>query len=357
MEAAQKLAYKRGYRFLYATDVADLPTAVLLDRIESVVDRTGRLDMKEADAALGLPPKPVVLASKALETFYEVAAEDLKGKNADQIRRYKNPRKAASAAFIEVIGDKPLNEISTEDMFDFCKWWVDRVLEGEVKADTANKNLSNLLSVWRRVLRSKGLSLPFSTDGLMLKSDKEKDDVRPPFSSKWIKEYLIAPGKLDGLNTDARLITLGMINTGYRPSEGAGILPAEINLEGNVPHIIIQKNENRTLKTKHSKRRIPLVGVSLDAFRAAKDTGFPRYATNSASLSVTVNKFLSTNGLLETPDHSMYSLRHALEDRMLTAGIDERVRRDMLGHALNRERYGQGGALPFLLEEMQKVAL
>lgn len=96
--------------------------------------------------------------------------------------------------------------------------------------------------------------------------------------------------------------------------------------------------------------------MSLDAPRQDPG-GFPRYAKNSAALSATVNKFLRENGLLETPAHSLYSLRRAFKDRMLTAGIDERVRRDMLGHSLNRERYGSGGDLAFLRDQVAKAAI
>lgn len=257
--------------------------------------------------------------------------------------------------FIEVIGDKALVEVSTEDMFAFRKWWVDRVPEGEAQADTANKDFTHLIGTWKRVAQSKGMALGFSTAGLMLRTGKDKDDVRPPFSRDWIKDKLLAPGALDGLNTDARLILLGMVNTGYRPSEGAGLLPEEIRLDAAVPHIVIQ-NRHRGLKTAQSKRAIPLTGVSLEAFRQAPG-GFPRYAANSASLSAAMNKFLRENKLLESERHSLYSLRHGFEDRMLTAGIDERVRRDMLGHSLNRERYGSGGDLAFLQGEVMKAAI
>lgn len=356
MAAARNLAQRRGYRYLAAQDVAQLPVERLLDRLEGTVSASGRFDPQEADAALGLASPPSISVSQSLDVFYEVAAEDLKGKNADQVRRWKNPRIKAMGNFLEVVGDKPLADITTEDMYMFRKWWVDRVLDGEVRADTANKDFTHLIGTWKRVCRSKGIKLAFSTDGLSLKSDKEKDDVRPPFSREWIKDKLLAPGALDGLNTDARLILIGMINTGYRPSEGAGLLPEEIRLDANVPHIQIQKNANRSLKTGHSKRAIPLVGVSLEAFRQASN-GFPRYASNSAGLSATVNKFLRENKLLETTVHSLYSLRHSFEDRMLTAGIDERVRRDMLGHTLNRERYGKGGDLAFLYGEIMKAAI
>lgn len=98
----------------------------------------------------------------------------------------------------------------------------------------------------------------------------------------------------------------------------------------------------------NAERKIPVLGTSLDALRAFPE-GFDRYRTNSASLSAAVNKFLKENGLKETDGHTMYGLRHAFEDRMLEARIDERIRRDLMGHALGRVRYGQGGHLPMWL--------
>ena len=133
-----------------------------------------------------------------------------------------------------------------------------------------------------------------------------------------------------------------MVNTGYRPSEGAALTDQTISLDGDVPHIRIEP-DGRQLKSQYARREIPLTGVSLEAFRSFP-AGFPRYRDN-ASLSATVNKYLRANGLLETPEHSFYSLRHSFEDRMLEAGIDERIRRDLFGHTLDRERYGKGASL------------
>jgi len=164
----------------------------------------------------------------------------------------------------------------------------------------------------------------------------------------------LASGALGGLNTEARCIVLGMVNTGYRPSEGAALLGAHINLAAAVPHISIEA-DGRHLKSKHAKRVIPLTGVSLEAFRQCPD-GFPRYRDNP-SLSATVNKFMRENGLMETPGHTLYSMRHAFEDRMLAAGVDERIRRDLFGHSLGRERYGHGATLEHLQTIVQAIAL
>jgi integrase len=165
---------------------------------------------------------------------------------------------------------------------------------------------------------------------------------RPPFSDAWIKGKILATKALDGLNAEARGLILGMVNTGYRPSEGAALTEQTISLDGAVPHIRIEP-DGRQLKSQYARREIPLTGVSLEAFRSFPE-GFPRYR-DSASLSATVNKYLRANGLLETPEHSFYSLRHSFEDRMLEAGIDERIRRDLFGHTLDRERYGKGASL------------
>lgn len=66
------------------------------------------------------------------------------------------------------------------------------------------------------------------------------------------------------------------LNTGYRPGEGAGLMPVEIVPEAN----------------------IPLTGVSLEAFRQARN-GFPRHTSNSAALGGTANTKLLVFEMME----------------------------------------------------------
>lgn len=194
-----------------------------------------------------------------------------------------------------------------------------------------------------------GLQLPLSD--LSIKEGEKK--TRPAFSEGWIRDKILAPGALDRLNAEARAILLGMVNTGYRPSEGEALAADQIILDGPVPHISIEP-VGRQLKSQYARRKIPLLGVSLEAFKQFPN-GFPRYRS-SAALSATVNKYLRTHGLLETPDHSMYSLRHSFEERMLAAGIDDRVRRDLFGHRLDRERYGGGASLEMAHRLLKPIA-
>lgn len=350
--AARDLAAARGFRYLPAPQVASLPREDLLERIEAVPVRNGKPDATEAAALLGGAQEPQITISRALALYWSLAADRTIGKSEDQLRRWRNPRVKAIKNLIDVIGDKPLAEVTGDDMLDFRNWWIERMDAEDLTPNSANKDLIHLGDVLKTVNKLKRLGLVLPLSDLSFKEGEKR--TRPPFSAAWIRDRLLAPGALDGLNLEARCILLGMVNTGYRPSEGACLTAAQIRLDHNVPHISIEP-VGRQLKSAYARRVIPLAGVSLEAFRQCPK-GFPRYADNP-SLSATVNKFLRENGLMESPGHSLYSLRHGFEDRMLAAGIDDRIRRDLFGHRLTRERYGKGADLDHLLRVIQAVAL
>ena len=198
-----------------------------------------------------------------------------------------------------------------------------------------------------------GLHLPLSD----LNFKTEDTDTRLPFSDKWIKEKILAKSALDGLNDEARCIVLLMVNTGARPSELAGLRSEDIRLAANIPYIAIRPYKGHLLKNAIANRDVPVTGVSLEALRQFPD-GFPRYVGSSASLSGIVNKYFRDNGLKETPDHTLYGLRHSFEDRMLAQPtMDERIRRDLMGHSLGRQRYGKGATLEHADQLLQAKAL
>lgn len=348
-EAARNLAKIRGFRYLPGAQVAQLPLKDLIARIDAIPESKGKPNAIEADALLGLVEPPEITVTKALDLFWGLADDRIAGKSDDQVRRWENPRKKAVKNFVAVVGDVPLKDLTQEHMLDFREWWWDKIKEEGLTANSGNKDFAHLANVFRTINTMKRLSLNLPLSGFSFKAGDQV--TRPPFSTKWIVEKLIP---LKGLNAEARAILLGMVNTGYRPSEGAELRPEHIRLDTDIPHISIEA-VGRTLKSSASKRVIPLAGISLEVFRDFPG-GFPRYR-DSASLSATVNKFLKENHLLETPKHSMYGLRHAFEDRMLAAGVDERVRRDLFGHALDRERYGAGASLEHKLRVIQSVAL
>lgn len=351
-EAAQNLAKARGFRWLTAGAVATLPREELLDRVEMVSKRNGMPDAQEAAALLGGAKEPAITVKRALELYWEFAAEKTRGMSEDQIRRWKNPRIKAIGNFATVAGNKVLAEITRDDMLKFHSWWSKRLTSEGLTPNSANKDIGYVESTLRTVVEKKQLGFTLPLGKLTFKEDDEK--TRPPFSEKWIKGKLLAPGALDGLNAEARAVIYAMVNTGARPSEIVGLLPHHIKLDAKVPNIEI-KAEGKKTKNRQSRRVIPLVGISLEAFKQFPE-GFPSYRFKDR-ISDTVNKFLRENGLLETEEHTLYGLRHSFEDRLLRAGVDERIRRDLMGHSLGgRQRYGQGATLEHARKLLKAVA-
>ncbi|MGR6730259.1 hypothetical protein, partial [Aeromonas veronii] len=74
-------------------------------------------------------------------------------------------------------------------------------------------------------------------------------------------------------------------------------------------------------------------------------------------LSDTLNKYFRDNELFPTNKHTMYSFRHAFEDRMKEAGLDHELRKILMGHMIDRPDYGIGGSLDWRMDELKKLEL
>ncbi len=304
--------------------------------------------------------QPGFTVSGALEEFWKIAVDQIRGKTEDQVRRWKNPRRKAVENFIKAAGDKELRNITRADAKAFRDWWNSRIDKESLSGDAASTDFVHLANILRTVNESLGLELTLPLDGLRIKAVERVR--RRAFSTGWIKTKLLAAGALDGLNIEARTIVLMCINTGARPSEIAGLLRKHVDAMADVPHIRILP-EGQQLKNAPSARVLPLVGCSLDALRGYLETVpegqgelFPRYFGRDR-ISAAANKFLRENGLLETPEHTLYGLRHGFEDRMIAADWPERFKADLFGHAIGRERYGEGATLEHKHARLLEIAL
>lgn len=354
-DAVQRLAKSKGVKYIPVGQVVDLPIEELLKRIEAIGQVNRAPSHDDAKALLGAVDVPSLLLSEALEEYWELALDKVLKKSPDQLRRWKNPRIKAVKNFISLIGDKPISEISREDMLNFRKWWLLRVTVEGRDPSTANKDFTHLGSVLKTVNGMKQLGVDLPLGGLSLQEEKRKP--RPQFSVEWIETKLLAPGALDQLEPQAKAIFLAMINTGARPSELANLMPSHIKLDHEYPHILItteDREEDRELKSGNAERKIPLLGVSLEAMKEFP-SGFPLYRDNP-TLSDVTNSYLTKHGLRETPKHVAYSLRHSFEERLRKAAIDERLRTELFGHAYFREKYG-APQLDELTEALQLIAI
>lgn len=172
-EAAQRLAKARGFRFLSADKVAQLPREDLLARVEAATGRGGEPDTKEAAALSGGFQEPSVTETRALGLHWELAKDRTRGKSADQLRRWVNPRKKAVKNFVEVVGDKAVREMTGDDMLDFSNWRVERMEEERLTPDSANKDFIHLGDDLKTANMMKRLGLVLPLSGYALKKGDE----------------------------------------------------------------------------------------------------------------------------------------------------------------------------------------
>ncbi|SDR20358.1 tyrosine-type recombinase/integrase [Pseudovibrio sp. Tun.PSC04-5.I4] len=360
-DAAVNFAEAQGYSYLSLEKVVAEPLGGLLNRIEVIPDsersKTGSV---VADGLLGGAPKPALKISRLYEDYLDLTPDLLIGKSDDQIRKWKNPRLKAVNNLIAVVGDKDVHELTRDDGLKLREWWMDRVVDEDKKPSTANKDfthLSKIFSTWRD-LRQEQLANPF----LQLRlAENELQEHRPSFSRDWIKTALLAPDAFGATNEEAVLVFKILINTGLRPSELLGAKLEHFVLDHEVPHICVEEYRDgpvkRKLKTKWSARDVPLLGVSLDAAkRLVAMGGVQAYYLKADRWSALVNKVMVERKLKETDRHTPYSLRHSFEESMLEAGVDHRLRVELMGHAYNRPKYGEGGSLELKREAIMRFA-
>ena len=134
-------------------------------------------------------------------------------------------------------------------------------------------------------------------------------------------------------------------------SEAAGLARDDIVLDADIPHVIIRPHPWRRLKTKGSKRILPLVGASLWTAKRAVEASkhspylFFRYCNDKGckanSASAALNKWLKQN---IGDGYVMHSFRHSMRDRLRAVNCPSEMI-DQIGGWSKRsvgEGYGEG---------------
>ena len=105
-EAAKRVLKAKELRYIPLDELLFAPTAEILARVSKINLVGGRPDAAEASAILGTEERPSIMLADALELYWPMAKDNTRGKSADQMRRWVNPRKKAMRNFIMVVGDK-----------------------------------------------------------------------------------------------------------------------------------------------------------------------------------------------------------------------------------------------------------
>jgi len=341
-----------GFSYLTAQQLSVRSLEEILKRIACLQNN---LHEKPVEALLGGISAPTIKLDDALAKFWDLTKDINLSKSEHQVRKWKNPRKLAMSNLISCIGNKAVQELTREDMLKFRDWWISRIQTENLTTNVANKNFTYLKVIIVTVSDNFKLNLDARHifNKLSLNSDYEP---RKPFSTEFIRHVLLNADNLSGMNAEAKSLLHIFAETGAGFSELIGLLPEDIVLDCEIPHIAIIPRTKRRLKTKYRKRHIPLTGFALEAFKKFP-FGFSHLADKQDGVSSAVGKFLRENNLIPSKLHSVYSLRHSYQDRLLSVNCPDRVQADLMGHKFPRPSYGEGATLEHKLEWMQKITL
>lgn len=358
-EAARLRARTLGVNYLPVEKVAQLPIEQILLRLDKLLAS----DQPKTDvvALLGGAEKPRIRLSQLLEEYEGLTRSSRASHSPNQLRKWRDTLNRAVNNLKEVLakknpdddrrGDVFLDEITRDDALDFVDRWQDRIeIEGK-HIRTANRDIGSLSTMLRLVDQRKRLGLVDTFSGLRLRG--AVDRKRPPFKPDFVRDRILAPGVLDDLNNEARDVTYLLAATGMRPSEACNLTAETIFLDTPVPYIAIA-GIGRSLKTANSAREIPLTGLSL-AVMKRNPQGFPRYRDKSSPLSGIVMKMFIAKGLLPTPAHSLYSLRHTFKDRLREVGAPEELIDRLMGHRTDKPDYGEGHSIRLKLQWLERI--
>jgi integrase len=164
------------------------------------------------------------------------------------------------------------------------------------------------------------------------------------------------------INDENRWLVALISDTGMRLSEAAGLHLSDFYLDEDIPYIDLKPQPWRSLKTKGSKRQIPLIGSSLWAAKkiaGANGTfAFPRYIkgdeVKANSASAAINKWLKPRVPAGCVIHSF---RHSLRDRLRSVECPSDVVDAIGGWATSGigQRYGTGYSLTIKNKWMKRI--
>lgn len=206
----------------------------------------------------------------------------------------------------------------------------------------------------------------------VVRAKDESEDRRRPYSRDQLRTIFSSP-IFTGCKSDARRSTGGSLvlrdsafwmplvalYSGMRMGEIAQLLVADVRGENEVLYFDVNKDEDKTLKTSTSRRRVPVHATLLEigfekyvASLRAKGTKrlFPDLEPGadgyySAKFSKWWGRYGKAIGF-HTPKTVFHSFRHNFKDALYAADVSETAARQLMGHKDNSPHGGYGTGLP-----------
>lgn len=257
-------------------------------------------------------------------------------------KEFKNAQQAHWDKLISFAGDIAVEAFSREQARKFR----DHRLEAGIKPVSVKREISTIKAIFEKVIVELSLNLKNPFEKLTIKGADETTK-RPPFTKDELGRLLTAARVQDD---ERRRLVVCLALTGARLAEIVGLRKQDVDLVRQV--IVIQPHSTRSLKTGHSKRRVPMHPWALEALekQLAETDGnfvFPTYANDTRvsadSASATLKKWIAT--VIPDTRKTAHSMRHSMADLMREANAPTAIKNAIGGWASQEgvsSHYGEG---------------
>ena len=289
---------------------------------------------------------------KQLWTLSIIKEDYIKHKGWENNRKQRNSVEGGFQTMVTAFGDVTPDSISRLDVHQL----IQSLIEGGMKTATVKRKIAVVRSAINYVSKMREVELknPFTNPEIpnLLEDAVNRSDFRSDQLAT-VREKITHNLESKTANEVDGLIAL-MVDTGMRVGEVVGLRVEDIVLDAEVPHIQLHRNSLRRLKTKSSKRLIPLVGTSLEWAKANTESPgegyvFGRYTDEAKGLlkndhaSAAANKrlkaWLGGDDGEATP--TCHSFRHTLSTRLRNARCPKDIRDELGGWAKSiSDNYG-----------------
>lgn len=355
-----KTARTLGYSYVPASLISEFPIEEIVNRLKATGQYLHNEDLVKA--TLGSIDTPKIRLSEVLKLYWDYSKPLTINKDANQLRKWRNPKIKAFNNLINLIDDIYISELTNKKLINLRDWWLERIKNEDIRPSSANKDFIHLKGIIETVCTHEEINIDTGKlfKKIRIKQHNSKPNNRAPFPDEFIRNTILTSKSLELLDDETRNMLYVSIETGARPIELLNLDGAnDIILDNDIPHISIRPRKGYSLKTYHSRRKIPLVGKALDAFKKYPN-GFKEFKGKPDQFSDYINKFFSKYGLKLTANHTYYSLRHSFQDRLTEHNIPDRIQCQLMGHSFKskgRTQYGSGASLEHLQNVMRKIQL
>jgi integrase len=327
-------AYGIPNRQLTPTELEHLPMQLesKFDRYETVDEMPPNL-RAAFETITGRGSKAL---SVAMKFYVETRSTAIKPAVMQATQRYVNK-------FIEIIGDLEIDEIKRDHVRSFAQDLSATLNPASIKL--ALKRIAVVIQHYIVEKDLTGVSVPFAKFYVVDDSGREQEEHRRPYTPHEFLSVLSIQPRFDRPSEHQLLLALHLIaTTGARMSEivCARVGDVKVDRLGQVS-LDLFDNDTRTLKTKHSKRTVPIVysAVAQSVMSAVKDKSnndaqlFPHWASKTNQFGHSCRRLVDAKVELDTAVNgnrvALHSLRHTVAQALKDVQAPTDVINSLLG--------------------------